>query len=521
MADRTLEGPPPYAQTGALEGRQIRKTFGGVTALDDVDFVLHHGEIHGLVGQNGAGKSTLVKVLTGVHQPDSGKILVDGRQATYRTPREARNFGIAMVFQEFSLIPTLSVAQNVFLVHEPRTAMRLVDDRAAEDETRSILAALAVEVDPRARVGSLPVGSQQLVEIAKAVSWSPTILVLDEPTASLTYGEIETLFSVLRRLRDQGVSIIYISHHLDEVMAVCDAITVLRDGRVALAGGTAGLAVADLVAAMTGRAIEAQRTAGAVPAREGTPVLEVRDWCLGTRLQGIDLAVHEGEVVGIAGLLGSGRTSLVRSLMGLEPGVTGQLLVDGRSRTIRDPADAVAAGLAVVPEDRRRDGIVAGQSVESNLLLSTWTRLTRFGLLDDRAARFRTSELIERLAIRTAGPGQPVEALSGGNQQKVVVGRALALEPRALLLDDPTAGIDIKSRRELLEQLRTFADGGRAIVLVSSELDELGAVCDRVAILRRGAIARVLDRARGDDLSGSALLAAIHEDQPQGTAPAA
>ncbi len=497
-----------------LEGRGIRKSFGGVTALDGVDFALRRGEIHGLVGQNGAGKSTLVKIFIGVHRPDEGSILIDGRPVSYRSPSEARHHGLAMVFQEFSLVPTLTVAQNVFLAHEPLVAGALVDDRVAAERTRAILADLGVDIDPSASVGGLPVGSQQLVEIAKAMSWSPAILVLDEPTASLAHGEIETLFAVLRRLSSQGVSIIYISHHLNEVMAVCDAITVLRDGTIRLEGRPGELGLPDVVGAMTGRTVGVMEAAvGGGRGRAGSPALEVRGWRLGQRLVDIDLAVHRGEVLGIAGLLGSGRTSLLRSFMGLEPDVRGELSLDGRSVALRSPADAIAAGLAFVPEDRRREGIVPGQSVRSNLLLGVWRRLTRRLLLDDAAAERRTLELIGRLSIRTAGPEQLIEFLSGGNQQKVVVGRSLALEPSVLLLDDPTAGIDIASRRELLGYVRRFADDGHAVVLVSSELEELAAVADRVVILRRGIVSRVLERAAGDVLTEEALLTAIQGEE--------
>jgi ribose transport system ATP-binding protein len=492
-----------------LLARGIRKTFGGVVALDGVDFVLRRGEIHGLVGQNGAGKSTLVKILNGVHRADAGTIELDGRVTDHASTEEARRAGIAMVFQEFSLIPTLTVAQNVFLAHEPRNGRVLIDAVAAAQATTAILDSLGVSIDPRTETGRLPVGSQQLVEIAKAMSISPSILILDEPTASLSQGEVETLFVVLRRLRSQGVSVVFISHHLQEVMGVCDSITVLRDGHIVLTGPATERRLSDIVAAMTGRRVEAIiRQPRPADAAVGPPALELAGWTLGTRVQNVSWAIAPGEVLGVAGLLGSGRTSLLRSIVGLEPGVQGELRVGGHRVRPRSPADAIEVGIAYVPEDRRREGIVAGQSVQSNLLLGVWDRLVRHFLLNDDEVGRAARDLIGRLAIRTSGPDQLIEHLSGGNQQKVVVGRSLARRPRVLLLDDPTSGIDIGSRRELLGHIRAFADHGGAVVLVSSELEELGAVADRVAILWRGMVVSVLD-ASSDSLSEASLLEAI------------
>lgn len=512
----TIESAAPFdasAPTGdaLLVATGIRKTFGGVTALDGVDFAIRRGEIHGLIGQNGAGKSTLVKVLNGVHRPDSGRLTLDGRPLDLASPMDARRAGIAMVFQEFSLIPTLSVAHNVFLGHEPRTSVRLTDEGEARRRTREIMDGLDVRIHPSLEVGSLPVGSQQLVEIAKAVSWSPSILILDEPTASLSQSEVETLFRVLRTLRDRGVSLVYISHHLQEVLGICDSITVLRDGKVRLVGGARELSLGAIVTAITGREVQALAPRGSRVDRTGTPALELRAWTLGSRVMNVGFAVHPGEVLGVAGLLGSGRTSLLRSMAGLEAGVRGDMLLDGQALRFGSPADAASHGVAFVPEDRRREGIVAGQSVESNLLLGVWDRLVRHFLLDDAAADARARRLVDRLGIRTSGTAQLIEHLSGGNQQKVVVGRSLAREPRVLLLDDPTAGIDIGSRRDLLGHIRRFADDGGAVVIVSSELDELAGVADRVLLLDRGQVARVFDKVAGDQLDEATLLHAIAE----------
>jgi ribose transport system ATP-binding protein len=484
-----------------------------VTALDNVDFTLREREVHGLVGANGAGKSTLVKILNGVHQPDRGTLEVEGATATLSSPLAARDVGIAMVFQEFSLIPTLTVAQNVFLNDEPRRAGVLIDDGEATRRTREIHERLGVEIDPGANVGALPVGSQQLVEIAKAMSRSPAILILDEPTASLSQVEVATLFKTLDVLRGQGVSIIYISHHLQEVLTVCDSITVLRDGQVMLSGPAPDLGLEGLVDAITGttRADRERGTEERSPVdRSGAPALEVRDWTLGQRLIDIELTLHRGEVVGIAGLLGSGRSSLLRSIVGLEPEVKGTLLRDGKESRFRSPTGALRSGVVFVPEDRRRQGVIAGQSVQANLMLTMWDRLTHHFLISEPRATDASEGLIDRLDVKTSGQQQLIEYLSGGNQQKVVVGRSLARGPDVLLLDDPTAGIDIGSRRDLLGHVRRFADDGGAVVVVSSELEDLGHIADRVVILAHGAVSQVLSRDSGDILSEANLLVAIH-----------
>ena len=511
MAD--VPSPPSDV---VLEARAVRKTFDGVTALAGVDITLHAGQIHGLIGQNGAGKSTLVKILNGVHAPDDGTILVAGEPVVLRSPVDAQAHGIGMVFQEFSLVPTLTVAQNIVLAREPRRRLGLLDHSAAIAETTRRLADLGVDIPPTSVLSDLAVGGQQLVEIAKALARAPSILILDEPTASLSHSEIETLFGVLRRLRDRGVAIVYISHHLNEVVSICDEITVLRDGRVTLSGRRDEHTVDEIVMSMTGSHSTAHRVEERAALRDEDWLLDVRGLRVGNRLDGIDLRLRSGEVLGIVGLLGSGRTSLLRSLMGLEPAAAGTVAVLGRDVTLDSPGVAKRLGLAYVPEDRRREGIIEGQSVRSNVLLSIWDRLTRMGLISEQRAHAVVQRIIDRLAIRASSPDQPIQTLSGGNQQKVVVGRAMALEPRILLLDDPTAGIDIGSRRELLGHVRRFADAGNGAILASSELDEVGGICDRIAILRRGRIVRVLDRAAGDQLEESALLQAIHSD-PEGT----
>jgi ribose transport system ATP-binding protein len=498
-----------------LRASGVSKAFGGVQALDEVDFALHEREVHGLLGQNGAGKSTLVKIINGVHAPDAGSLEIAGKVVELDSTTDARDVGVAMVFQEFSLIPTLSVAQNVFLNAEPRRARAFIDDRATVRRTRELLDRLGVDIDPGTKVGSLPVGSQQLVEIAKAMSRAPSILILDEPTASLSQAEVATLFKTIDVLTGQGVSIIYISHHLQEVLTVCDTITVLRDGRLQLTGPAAGLDLESLVDAITGTSAADRQQKGEArpPVDRSVPAaLELHGWSLGGRLVDIDLVLHPGEVVGVAGLLGSGRTSLLRSIVGLEPDVRGTLIRNGERMRLGSPTEALKRGVAYVPEDRRRHGMVVGQSVQANLLMTVWERMAQHFLISESRATATSEELIDRLGVKTSGQHQLIEFLSGGNQQKVVVGRSLARGPNVLLLDDPTAGIDIGSRRDLLGHVRRFADEGGAVIVVSSELGDLGRIADRVAVLAHGAIIRMLDRDAGDVLSEANLLTAIHHE---------
>ncbi len=494
-----------------LELREIRKSFNHVEVLHDVDLLVRPGEIHGLVGANGAGKSTLMKILNGVYTADAGRIVIDGHEVAYADPTGARAQGIAMVFQEFSLVPTMTVAQNLFLAREPMLGPVLVDDAAAERRAAAIFAELGVDIPPRAEVGSLPVGRRQLIEIAKALSADARILILDEPTASLSHTEIEILFALMRRLRDRGIAIIFISHHLQELAAVCDRVTVLRDGRVALAERLDRVTLGDIIAAMVGSEIAAQATLPDAPEPLGEPVLEVRSLRWSDRVRDVSFTLHRGEILGIAGLLGSGRTELLTALFGVRRPDGGEVRLHGRVVSIRDPADAIRAGMSLVPEDRRREGILPDESIRMNVLLPIWTRLTRGPLIDDRRGGRIVTDLVTRLQVHMTGIEQTVRRLSGGNQQKVVVAKALSSEPSLLLLDDPTVGIDVQAKRDLAAAIRRIAESGNAVLLVSSEFEELAALCDRVLVLSRGSVVGELDRRRGDEISEASLLRAVQE----------
>jgi ribose transport system ATP-binding protein len=497
------------AGSPVLEARGIRKSFGGVEVLHGVDFTLYRGQVHGIVGQNGAGKSTLMKILNGVYSRDAGEVRIDGSMITWDDPLGASKAGIAMVFQEFSLIPSMTVSQNVMLTREP-TGAGLIDGAEERRRTRAAIEPLGVSIDPDATVGDLAIGTRQLVEIAKAISQNARILILDEPTASLPASEIETLFTAVRRLTANGISVVYVSHHLEEVLTICDQVTVLRDGEVTISARTSALTMAQMIRAMLGKNLEQQLEWKSSRAGDGNPLLSVRGLSLG-KVHEVSFDLQRGEIVGIAGLLGSGRTEMLRLLFGVDRPAAGTIAVNGRIERFGSPRDALRAGIALVPEDRRRAGLVADHSVRDNVLMAAWNRISRWGLVRDRVGERFAATFVERLNIRTPNLWQRVGRLSGGNQQKVVVAKNLAVRPRVLLLDDPTVGIDVRSKADILGDARALAAEGNGIVVVSSELSELSALCDRVMILREGRITGWLDRSAGDDMSEEALTRAIQE----------
>jgi len=505
VANSVVEPP------SALVARGIRKSFNGVEVLHQVDFTLRRGEVHGLVGQNGAGKSTLVKIIDGAYVADEGRIEVHGVADRPAAAGSTGQPGIAMVFQDFSLIPTMPVGANIMLSREPKGWLRLIDDAELDRRAAAALARLGAEIDTQQLVERLPVGSRQLVEIAKAISQEADILILDEPTASLAADEIKTLMSAISRLSADGISIIYISHHLEEVAAICDRITVLRDGQVTLVADSAEVTLPVVIEHMLGRSLES--ALGYLPRavnRDGPPLLRVAGLS-NDALRDLTFEVRAGEILGIAGLLGSGRSELLRAVFGIDRAVRGKVELNGRQVQIRSPHDALQAGIALVPEDRARAGLVKEHRVGDNILMAVWDRFVRAGFIDDRAARASAEVLVEQLQIRTQGLDQEVKRLSGGNQQKVVVAKSLSVRPSVLLLDDPTVGVDIASKLEILAQIRGLAEQGTAIVLVSSEFEELAGLADRALIMRNGSFVRTLDRAAGDDLSEEGLSRAVQE----------
>jgi D-xylose transport system ATP-binding protein len=483
-----------------LEARDLVKRFGGLTALDGVSFDLRAAEVHALCGENGAGKSTLIKLLSGVHPHGSydGEILIDGAPAAFRSTRDAERAGIAIIHQELALFPEMSVGENLFLGVLPRRHGRIDWDQVYA-RAAATLAECGISLDPAARVGDLGVGQQQLVEIARAVSRDPRVLVLDEPTAALAQHEIGTLLDLVRRLRDRGVACVFISHKLDEVFALADRITVLRDGK---AQGT--LAVAETEAGEVIRRMVGRRIEDHYPRRQSVPgrtLLAVRDLEVvppqgrGVHLRGISFDVRAGEVLGIGGLMGAGRTELLMHLLGLwGTRRAGTVELDGEPFGARSPREALARGLALVTEDRKRFGLVLERGVAFNLSLSSLLRLRRGPFVDRDAEIAQARRVADELRIRTQDLEQPAGTLSGGNQQKVVLGRMLLTEPRVLLLDEPTRGIDVGAKLEVYELINRLTAAGQAIVLVSSELGELMGISDRIVMLCEGRVGGVFDR---------------------------
>jgi len=467
-----------------LEMRGITKSFLGTVVLDGVDLDCAAGEVHAVVGENGAGKSTLMKVLAGVHPPDSGEVVIDGAPRTFHHPIDAQAAGVAIIYQEFNLLLERTVAENVWVGREP-SRLGLVDRGRMEADTRRLIDELGERsFSPRSRVGDLSVAQQQVVEVLKARSLDARILVMDEPTASLAEEETEALLDLVRRLRDGGLAILYISHRLREVFAVADRITVLKDGRRVDTLPAAATTAGQLVAKMVGRELDGYVPPRAEPAELGQVRLAVRAGA-NHFLSGIELEVRAGEIVGIAGLQGAGRTELARAIFGADPFTTGIVEIDGVARRPRSPRDGIAAGLGFLTEDRKVEGLALGQSVRDNALLGL-----RSGARSRRGDR---SGLVEGLArsteLRARSLDQEVRFLSGGNQQKVVLAKWLALEPGVLLFDEPTRGIDVGAKAAIHELMREVARQGRAIVMISSELPELIGMSDRIVVMHEGRIA--------------------------------
>ena len=481
--------------TTAVQMLGVHKAFNGVTVLSDVDFEVTRGEVHALAGGNGAGKSTLMKILQGVYHMDQGSILIDGEPVQLASIHEARAAGIGMVFQEFSLVPSLTVAQNIFLAAEPLGRGGLISDREAVRRSRAVFADMEVEVDPKAVVGELGTAYWQLTEIAKALGQNARVLVMDEPTASLAKHETEALFDLVERLKARGISIIYISHRMDEVYRIADRITILRDGRRLLTEKLVDVTPEQIVEGIVGKKIEGQLTyRHRGHDTEVEPLLEARNLNAGDRVNDVSFTLRPGEIVGIAGLMGSGRTELARTLFGIDKLDSGEIILRGTKVSISSPQQAIAHGLALIPEDRRAQGLVLDHSVRDNLLLPLLDRTRKGPFLSAKAAKELSTELISRFAVKVAHPNRPVRLLSGGNQQKVVLAKWLGTEPEVLLLDEPTAGVDIGTKSEILEMIRGLADAGKAVIVISSEYPELLAVSDRILVLRDGTVTADLPR---------------------------
>jgi len=501
MADAA---PPLLAMRG------IEKTFDVVRALAGVDLTLEAGSVHALVGENGAGKSTLIKVLTGAYPPNAGVVLLAGEPVQFRRPADAQARGIVAVHQEVNLLLHRTVAENVFLGREPHR-FGIVDDGRMVDATRSLLGALGLDVDPRAILDELPIPLRQMIAIARAASFSPRVLVLDEPTSSLPAASVALLYDIVERMRARGIGIIYVSHRFDEIERLCDTVTVLRDGRLVASRALAGLSRVELVAMMLGRALDSARetpprSPGSVRARAEPPVLVAEDLRRGRALRGVSFEVRAGEVVGLAGLLGSGRTETVRAVFGADPVDQGTVRVRGKVLELRSPRDAIDAGLGLLHEDRGRDGIIPDLSVRENLTLVVLPRLARLGIVTRGRERALVDRFMARLRIKASSAEQKIRELSGGNHQKVLLARWLCSEPSVLMLDEPTRGIDIGAKADIRALIRETSVQGLALLVISSELEELVEWCSRIIVVSEG---RDLAELEGDEVSADAVVHAI------------
>jgi ribose transport system ATP-binding protein len=498
--------------TPLLEMRGISKSFPGVRALDDVSLTVNAGEVHFLLGQNGAGKSTLMRVLCGAHRPDAGEILLDGAPVRLKSPADARRFGVAVIFQEFSLVPYLNLAQNIFLGREPGGILPgTVNHRKMHAEARRLLDTLGVDLDTRTLAHELGVAQQQVVEIAKALSQDARILVMDEPTAALSDHEIDRLFARIKALKTEGVAIIYISHRLQEVAAIGDRVTVLRDGKnvASFAAPGNGVATVDqLVHLMVGRQVETTYR-HVFCERPGEVVLDVRELDADNGVQGASLTVRAGEVVGLAGVVGAGRSELARAIFGADRVVRGSVRVNGQPLG-RGPVSAVRAGVGLVPESRKTEGLALMRSVEDNILVAGMRKIFPSGWYCARAAAHVAADIVSRLRIATPSTGRLARVLSGGNQQKVVIGKWFAAGSRFFIFDEPTRGIDVGAKAEIYGVIEKLVAGGAAVLMISSELPEMVAVCDRAYVMRDKRI--VGELGRRDLTEANILKLAMHHE---------
>jgi len=484
-----------------LEARDVSVQYPGTLALDSVSFRLRRGKVSALIGENGAGKSTLVGVLAGIVRPTRGRLLMDGTEISMHSVRDADALGIGIIHQELNLAPNLSVAENIFLARE-LTTHGVLDKRRQEDSARQLLARLEQPIDPTALVADLPLGRQQIVEIAKALARDVRVLMMDEPTSALSAGEIAVLFRIIRDLASRGVAIVYISHRLEELLEIADYVSVLRDGRMVAEAAAGDVDTHWIVERMTGRPAGAEEPAGAT--RLGPELLRAEGLSLTKTsgrpvLRGVSLSLHAGEVVGIYGLMGAGRTELLECLMGLHPEAAGRVFLDSRQLDRMHTSARIAAGMAMVPEARQVNGLVQSMSVLANMTLSSLGKFMRGFWLSPAAELGAGTQLATGLRIKTHDLGLEIGSLSGGNQQKVVIARCLMTGPRVLLLDEPTRGVDVGAKREIHAIIRRLAGVGMGVILVSSELEEVRATAHRIVVMSRGAVTAEFDASQATD----------------------
>jgi rhamnose transport system ATP-binding protein len=477
-----------------LKAEHVTKSFAGVHALRDASFELRNGEVHALVGENGAGKSTLIRVFTGAVPPDSGEISLDGAPITENSPSISKSLGIAAIYQQPALFPELTVAENIAIGQEPTGAFGIVNWPKRRQRAKELLDRVGARIDPEKTAAELSMPQQQLVEIARALGSNARVLILDEPTASLSEEDTQNLFRVIRELRSTGVGMIYISHRLEELPAIADRVTVLRDGETIETREMSDISSDQLIRLMVGRELSAVFPKRAV--ERGETVFELRGF--GSRAAGIrsiDLALHAGEIVGVAGLVGAGRTELAKTIFGLTAPDAGEMLLRGRPITIRHPCEAIDYGIAYLPEDRRRHGVVLDFPISANITLASLKRLSGLTGMNFGKEKKIAAEYTRRLGVKTSAIYNAVSTLSGGNQQKVALSRWLVTQPSVLILDEPTQGVDVGAKAEIHELMTELAEQGVAILMISSEMPEILGMCDRIAVMNAGTIVKVFDRA--------------------------
>jgi rhamnose transport system ATP-binding protein len=489
-----------------LEANGIQKSYDGVQALTSVSLDLRAGEVHALVGENGAGKSTLIKVLTGAVLPDGGEVRLRGHRIEHNNPAKARELGISAIYQQPALFPDLSVAENIAIANDRNNLWRIVDWQTRTAQATRLLQQIGARISPGALVSSLSMPEQQFVEIAKALATNASVLIMDEPTSSLGQQDTRDLLRIVRELRARGTGILYISHRLEELFEIADRVTVLRDGNNAGTREMAAVTSRELVRMMVGRELETLYPK--LEIKPGEVVLELRSVCCKrSKVKNVNLAIRRGEIVGLAGLIGSGRTQLAEALFGLATISQGSVYIDGIPVEIRSPRDAVRAGLAYVPEDRRRHGVILEMPIRSNVTLASLDRLSKNGMLRKRAERDVAQEFTERMHLKAPSIETLAKNLSGGNQQKVALARWLITQPKILILDEPTQGIDVHAKSEIYHLIGALAERGMAILLISSEMSEILALSDRIAVMSKGELVGIFDRqdASPDEILGLAL----------------
>ena len=510
LSDAKPGDTPPDSRAPLLDMQGIDISFGGVPALRGANLSVAAGEVHALIGQNGAGKSTMIKILTGAYRRSGGSVRFEGREIDFRTPKEAREAGISTIYQEINLVPFRSVAENIFLGREPRR-FGLIDWREVQRRASALLESFGLQIDVKKPAGSYSTAIQQMVALARAVSSDAKMVIMDESTSSLDEREVELLFSVVRKLRDDGRAVIFVSHRLDELYALCDRVTVMRDGQTVAQSAMKDIDKRQLVTTMLGRTLAAvvqddSAAREANLARRGDKAISARNLAAHPKVSDVSLDVHAGEAVGLAGLLGSGRTETMRLLFGADPAEKGALSINGEQVALKSPQDAIARGLAYLTEDRKAEGIVPDLSVRDNLTLVCLRTLSKHGVVDVKKQQAIVERFIASLGIKLRSPDQPIRELSGGNQQKVLLARWLAAQPSLLLLDEPMRGIDVGAKADVAKIVRELRDEGMAVLLSASELEELTAVADRAVVIRDGRTVAELD---GAQMSESAIMDAI------------